>query len=302
MKLLYSDQFVLPLPDGHRFPMVKYRMLREGLSQLEGFLLEEAPLATRSEILLAHESDYVERVFSGQITLAEQREIGFPWSPEMVERSCRSAGATIAACQTALIEGVAANLAGGTHHAYAHKGSGFCVFNDSVIAARVIQKEVLKDIERLLQVLVIDLDVHQGDGTASILEGDDSIFTFSMHAQRNYPFQKEKSDLDIALPDQCGDMDYLDLLAQGLKEVDQRFMPELIIYLAGADPYEGDRLGRLSLSMSGLFQRDQYVFNWARDRHIPVAITMAGGYAHQIQETVAVHAQTIKTARGYQWV
>jgi acetoin utilization deacetylase AcuC-like enzyme len=225
---------------------------------------------------------------------AEQKEIGFPWTAQMVERSRRSAGATIAACRAAIEQGVAANLAGGTHHAHADHGEGFCVFNDAAIASRLMQAE-----RRVKRVAIVDLDVHQGNGTASILASDESVFTLSLHGENNYPFKKETSDLDVALPDGTGDDVYLVALRDALAELFRRFSPELIIYLAGADPHEGDRLGRLKLTMGGLAARDRMVLDEARRRGIPVAITMAGGYGKNIQDTVAVHVQTIAIASHY---
>jgi acetoin utilization deacetylase AcuC-like enzyme len=302
MRAYYSDHFVLPLPPGHRFPMVKYQLLRERVSTFPGLFLEEAPIASIEQLQLAHDSDYVERVLSGMLSPAEQREIGFPWTELMVERSRRSAGATIAACQTAWQEGISANLAGGTHHAYAYKGSGFCVFNDAAIASRAIQIQLQGVLGRKARIVIIDLDVHQGNGTASILKDDLSIFTLSLHGEKNFPFRKEASDLDIGLPDGCDDAYYLEALSRGLQEMEQLFDPDLVIYLAGADPHEGDRLGRLSLTLEGLKTRDEMVFSWAAFRHLPLAITMAGGYGVQIEQTVDVHVQTIKTAMGYAWV
>ena len=296
MKAFYADHYVLPLPTGHRFPMEKYKKLRDLVSQLDGVQLENAPTATDTQILYAHDASYLIKVLQGSLSPQEQQEIGFPWSPQMVERSRRSAGATLAASKTALKEGIAANLAGGTHHAYRNKGSGFCVFNDSAIAARAIQKEI----NAKLKVAIIDLDVHQGNGTAAILENDPSIFTFSMHGENNFPFTKEVSDLDIGLPDETGDATYLAALHQGLEIMSERFKPDFIIYLAGADPHEGDRLGKLSISTDGMRQRDECVFQFGLDREIPIAFSMAGGYGKEIQSTVDVHFQTIVTALRYQ--
>ena len=296
MKAFYADHYVLPLPTGHRFPMEKYKKLRDLVSQLDGVQLENAPTATDTQILYAHDASYLIKVLQGSLSPQEQLEIGFPWSPQMVERSRRSAGATLAASKTALKEGIAANLAGGTHHAYRNKGSGFCVFNDSAIAARAIQKEI----NAKLKVAIIDLDVHQGNGTAAILENDPSIFTFSMHGENNFPFTKEVSDLDIGLPDETGDASYLAALHQGLEIMSERFKPDFIIYLAGADPHEGDRLGKLSISTDGMRQRDECVFKFGLDREIPIAFSMAGGYGKEIQSTVDVHFQTIVTALRYQ--
>ena len=295
MKLFYTDVFVLPLPAGHRFPMAKYARLRERL-QASGEFGESdfrTPAAASTEQLCrAHEASYVARVGDGELSAAEIRRIGFPWSPAMVERSRRSAGATIAACRVALHEGCAVNLAGGTHHAHAAHGEGFCVFNDAAVAARVLQAEGL--VER---VAVVDCDVHQGNGTASICSGDASIFTFSMHGARNFPFAKATGDLDIELPDGTGDEVYLRHLAAALEQIFGDSRPELVIYLAGADPYHDDRLGRLALSFDGLAARDQMVLAACRRRGVPVAIAMAGGYARQIDDTVSIHSRTVLTAR-----
>lgn len=296
MKAFYADHYVLPLPEGHRFPMEKYKKLRDLVSQLAGVYLENAPSVTDTQILYAHDASYLIKVLQGSLSPQEQQEIGFPWSTQMVERSRRSAGATLAAAKIALKEGVAANLAGGTHHAYRNKGSGFCVFNDSAIAARALQKEI----HPRLKVAIIDLDVHQGNGTASILENDPSIFTFSIHGENNFPFSKEVSDLDIGLPDGTGDEFYLAALHQGLEKLEGQFKPDFIIYLAGADPHEGDRLGKLSITKNGMGQRDQCVFQFALDRQIPIAFSMAGGYGKEIQSTVDIHFQTIQTALQYQ--
>jgi len=296
LKAFYADHYVLPLPEGHRFPMEKYKKLRDLVSQLAGVYLENAPSVTDTQILYAHDASYLIKVLQGSLSPQEQQEIGFPWSTQMVERSRRSAGATLAAAKIALKEGVAANLAGGTHHAYRNKGSGFCVFNDSAIAARALQKEI----HPRLKVAIIDLDVHQGNGTASILENDPSIFTFSIHGENNFPISKEVSDLDIGLPDGTGDEFYLAALHQGLEKLEGQFKPDFIIYLAGADPHEGDRLGKLSITKNGMGQRDECVFQFALDRQIPIAFSMAGGYGKEIQSTVDIHFQTIQTALQYQ--
>ncbi len=295
MKAFYSDRFVLPLPPGHRFPMRKYRMLREAVARdVTGVEFEEAPHTTDGVLALAHHPQYIHRVAAGALSAEEQRAIGFPWSPEMVERSRRSAGATIAACRAAFDDGVAVNLAGGTHHAHADRGEGFCVFNDAAIAARLMQAE-----RRATRVAIVDLDVHQGNGTASILANDDSVFTLSLHGEHNYPFTKATSDLDVGLPDGCDDAAYLTRLDSALAELFSRFDPQLIIYLAGADPHEGDRLGRLKLTAEGLAARDRRVLDAARARGLPVAIAMAGGYGKDIEDTVAVHLQTISIAATY---
>ena len=276
--------------------MEKYSRLRDLVSAQENIELVEAPSATDTQILYAHDPSYLIKVIEGRLSPQEQREIGFPWSAQMVERSRRSAGATVAAAKAALQEGIAANLAGGTHHAYRDTGSGFCVFNDSAIAARTLQKEVSSS----LKIAVIDLDVHQGNGTASILQNDDSIFTLSIHGENNFPFKKEESDLDLGLPDGCNDEVYLRCLSECLDQLDARFKANCLIFLAGADPHEGDRLGRLKVSKEGMRLRDEIVFQYALDRQLPIAFSMAGGYGKEIESTVDIHFQTIKTALQFQ--
>ena len=295
MDAFYADHFVLPLPEGHRFPMSKYRLLRDGLSGVTGLRFCEAPAATDTQLLLAHDPVYVQKVVTGTLDAKEQREIGFPWTPGMVERSRRSVGATIAACESAMRDGIAVNLAGGTHHAYRDKGSGFCVFNDAAVAARVMQRQSGGE----FAVAVIDLDVHQGNGTASIFKNDPSVFTLSLHGEKNFPFRKEPSDLDVPLADGISDEMYLEALVGSLEHLQKVFKPKLVIYLAGADPHEGDRLGRLKLTDSGMLKRDQFVFEYAKKSGIPIAISMAGGYGHDIETTVAVHRQTVLEALRY---
>jgi acetoin utilization deacetylase AcuC-like enzyme len=297
MKAFYSDHFVLPLPEGHRFPMAKYSMLREGVAHaLLGVQLLEAPAATEGELALAHAPDYVQAVKLGTLSAQALREIGFPWTPAMAERSLRSVGASIAAARVALKEGIAGNLAGGTHHASANQGGGFCVFNDIAVTARVLQMEHLRVAKKTLQVLVVDLDVHQGNGTASIFAQDPSVFTLSMHGEKNFPFRKMPSDLDVGLPDGCTDITYLEALDKALQEMSERFRPDFLIYLAGADAHEGDRLGRLKLTEAGMAARDQRVFDWAHDANIPMVICMGGGYGHDLQTTVAVQMNTWRLA------
>ena len=304
MQAFYADHFVLPLPDGHRFPMAKYEMLRDQITaHLPSVRLQQAEPADDAALALVHDPAYIDAVRHGTLSAAQQREIGFPWSPGMNERARRSVGATVQACRVALSgEGVAANLAGGTHHAYADKGCGFCVFNDAAVAARLMQIERLRagidPPSRPLQVAIIDLDVHQGNGSARIFHNDPSVFTLSLHGARNFPFRKEPSDCDIDLPDGCTDAPYLAALEQGLTEVERRCEPGLVIYLAGADPHEGDRLGRLRLSDAGMAARDQRVFDWAWQRQLPVAMAMAGGYGHDIQTTVRVQLNTYRIAQA----
>ena len=294
MKVFYSDRFVLPLPEGHKFPMAKYaglraRILAEGIVQPHD--LHEAPAAAWEDLLLVHDRAYVEAVAAGTLPRETQRRIGFPWSPEMVERSRRSVGATIAAARTALDEGVAANLAGGTHHSFADRGEGFCVFNDVAVGARVL----LRDREAH-RIAIVDLDVHQGNGTAAIFQHDASVFTFSMHGEKNFPFRKEVSDLDVSLADGTGDDEYLALLRHHLDDVLNRHQPDFVFYLAGADPYEGDRLGRLKLTIEGLRNRDEIVFSTCQRRGLPVAVSMSGGYADDVQAIITIHANTIRAA------
>ena len=309
MRAYHSDQFVLPLPPGHTFPMSKYRLLREAAeTTLPGVRVIEAPAASDGELALAHDPDWITAVVEGTTSAAQQREIGFPWSERMVERARRSVGATVAAARSALFgedgvgEGVAANLAGGTHHAYAHKGSGYCVFNDVAVAARLMQAEWNRrqDVRRrLLRVIVIDLDVHQGNGTAAIFRDDPSVFTLSLHGAKNFPFRKEASDIDVELPDGCTDGPYLDALEAALVRAwasHAQALPGLAFYLAGADPHENDRLGRLKLSGGGLAERDRRVLQSLRERGIPVALSMAGGYGRDLAATVEVQRRTLAEA------
>lgn len=294
MKAFYHDHFVFPIPEGHRFPMSKYALLRGRI--LSASLLEPGDLiipeaASDEELLRVHIPDYVNRVASGQLSDKEMRRIGFPWSLQLVERSRRSVGGTISACRTALSEGWAVNLAGGTHHAYPDHGEGYCIFNDCAVAARAVQAE-----RRVKKIVVLDCDVHQGNGTAVIFKDDPSVFTFSIHGAKNFPFHKETSDLDLALADGTGDEAYLETLQRGLKESLALAKADLAIYVSGADPYAGDRLGRLDLSKAGLAERDRIVFEACWRAGLPVATVMAGGYARDVRDTVDIHFQTIRTA------
>jgi acetoin utilization deacetylase AcuC-like enzyme len=305
MKAFYSDTFVLPLPETHRFPMAKYRRLRERL--IEERVLTAGDLCVSDavawdDLRLVHVNAYVEQVAGGTLPPEAQRRIGFPWSPQMVERSRRSVGATLAAardvvgarCSTGsgpAVSRVAANLAGGTHHAFADRGEGYCVFNDVAVAARVLQRD-----GAIRRALVVDCDVHQGNGTAAIFRDDPSVFTFSMHGANNFPFRKEVSDLDVTFADGTGDDEYLTSLRAHLPRLLEAQQPDVAFYLAGADPYEGDRLGRLKLTMKALQARDQFVFDACRTRGIPVVVTMSGGYAADIDAIVTIHANTIKSA------
>ncbi|MFM7517936.1 MAG: histone deacetylase [Pirellula sp.] len=292
MKIYFTDRFVLPLPEGHRFPMSKYRRLRDRLIASPvhfGDVFLEPPAASIEQLSLAHDSEYVERVVHGDLTEKELKRIGFPWSPEMVERSCRSSGATLAAARAALGEGIAVNLAGGTHHAMRGAGEGYCVFNDAAVTIRTMVHEGL--IERAC---VIDCDVHQGNGTAEILGKDSNVFTFSIHCAKNFPSRKYPSHLDVDLQEGTGDLAYLAELEQGLAQVMSAGPYDLAIYLAGADPYVGDRLGRLALSKEGLRMRDRLVLDVLTERGIPIAVAMAGGYAPDVNDIVDIHAMTVQ--------
>jgi acetoin utilization deacetylase AcuC-like enzyme len=297
MHIYFAATHIQTLPAGHRFPMGKYELLRQRLAaELPQLQLALAEPASDGELALVHTPGYIDAVVNGSLSPAAQREIGFPWSDGMVERARRSVGATISAARTAMKEGVAANLAGGTHHAYADKGSGFCVFNDVAVAARLLQAEVAREKRNALQVAVIDLDVHQGNGTADIFRHDPSVFTLSMHGAKNFPFRKEASDIDIDLPDGCTDEVYLAQLQDALAQLEADCSPGLVFYLAGADPHEGDRLGRLKLSFEGLMARDRMVLDWAWQKRIPLAMAMAGGYGKDIADTVQVQMNSFSEA------
>ncbi|OGT58498.1 MAG: deacetylase [Gammaproteobacteria bacterium RIFCSPHIGHO2_12_FULL_63_22] len=295
MDAFYCHHFALPLPEGHGFPMAKYHLLHERVAahaDAWGIRLAEPPPATDDDLLRVHCPAYVARMLSGNAGHDEMRRIGFPWSERMVERSRRSSGGTIMALRSALAGGgIAANLAGGTHHASFGRGGGYCVFNDSVIAARHAQHHGLAR-----RLLVIDLDVHHGNGTAELCAGDDSIYTFSMHGARNYPARKPDSNLDLALPTGTGDAEYLDCLARYLPIAIGDSGADAVIYLAGADPFLGDRLGHLALTKAGLLERDRQVFRACRGLGLPVAVTMAGGYAARVEDIVDIHEQTIRLA------
>jgi acetoin utilization deacetylase AcuC-like enzyme len=293
LRVFCTDGFDLPLPPGHRFPLRKYAQLRERVAAIAADLLVVPPGATDAELALAHDAAYVAAVTAGQLDARALRRIGFPWSAAMVERSRRSTGATIAACRSALASGCGVSLAGGTHHAHRDHGEGFCVFNDAAVAARVMQRE-----GRAARVLIVDLDVHQGDGSAAILGDDDTVFTLSIHGRNNFPFRKQASRLDIELDDGTGDAAYLAALRVGLRRSLATSRPDLAIYLAGADPYAGDRLGRLALTKAGLARRDAYVFDTLGGDGVPVAVVMAGGYAEPIADTVDIHFTTVALALG----
>jgi acetoin utilization deacetylase AcuC-like enzyme len=293
VKAFYTDTFVLPLPEHHRFPMRKYAMLRERVAQeLSGTEELHVPhAATDEELLRVHTHNYLSRVQRGTLSAQEIRALGFPWSSALVQRSRRSNGATIEACRAALEDGMAANLAGGTHHAFSGHGEAYCVFNDSAVAARAMLAE-----GRVLQVMVIDCDVHQGNGSAAIFADDPAVFTFSIHGEKNYPSRKQESDLDIHLAEGTDDELYLEALDQGLQRTFDSMSADLAIYLAGADPFINDRYGSLAITKAGLRTRDRLVFDFCQQAAVPVAITMGGGYAKQVDDIVDIHFQTVREA------
>lgn len=292
MNIFTYDSFTFPLPEGHRFPAEKYRLLREAVEAAQVVppenLISPTP-ATPNQLRRAHSEEYLDKVQYGRLSPPEIRRIGLPWSPELVVRCQHSVGATIAACRTALQNGRSASLGGGTHHACWDEGQGFCIYNDTVAAARAMQAE-----GRARRVLVVDCDVHQGNGTAQITQGDETIFTFSIHGEKNFPFRKIPGDLDIGLPDDTGDDAYLAALEPALRTAVTRARADLVIYLAGADVHEQDRLGRLCLTKAGVGARDRLVLGLCRAAGLPVAVTMAGGYGRSLPETVAVQLQTIQ--------
>jgi acetoin utilization deacetylase AcuC-like enzyme len=288
MRAFAHDLFSYPLPEGHRFPLDKYRLVRESAERLDGVRVLDAEAATWKQLRRSHSDDWLVRVRDGRLERREQLALGLPWSPELVERSRRSTGATVMAARAALEEGVAANLGGGTHHAFADAGRGFCVFNDVVTALRELRAE-----GRVRRVLVVDVDVHQGDGTHSLLAGDAEAFTLSVNGWRNYPFRRVPGDLEVDLSDGTGDERYLEELGAALPEALRRARPELCFVLAGADPYEGDRLGRLALTKRGLRDRDVLVRDALAAAGVPVCLTLAGGYAKDIRDTVEINVNTL---------
>ena len=292
-----SAQYVIALPEGHRFPIAKYALLRDAVLA-EGVVapaaIHDPARAPLEDVRRAHDADYITRLVRGTMPAAEQRALGFPWSEGLVERSFRAAGGTLEAAMHALDAGIAMNLAGGTHHAFTTHGEGFCVLNDVAIAIRALRAQ-----NRIRRVAVIDLDVHQGNGTHAIFAGDEQTYTFSMHGRRNYPFRKVPGTLDVELEDGTVDTEYLELLNDALPRVLAAARPDMVFYLAGADPHEGDTLGRLKLTFDGLMRRDALVLDAARAIGVPVAIAIAGGYGANIHDTVRVHANTARVARSF---
>lgn len=294
MYAFFYDNQPLSLPPNHRFPAGKYALLRQWVIKhgvVEPDKLVAAPRVTRLQLRHAHDVDYIARMDNGRMTVGEMRRIGLPWSSELVNRVHHMVGGTIAAARRALRDGVAVNLGGGTHHACYDHGQGYCIYNDVMVAARTMQAE-----GRIRRALVIDCDVHQGNGTAEIARNDPSIYTFSIHGEKNFPFRKIAGDLDVGLPDGITDGAYLAALEAALATAFQSSQPDIVFYLAGADPYADDRLGRLSLSMEGLARRDEQVFSECRKRGLPVAVVMAGGYGRRIEDTVAIYGRTVATA------
>jgi acetoin utilization deacetylase AcuC-like enzyme len=288
--LYYTDHHEIPLPPGHKFPLEKYRLLRESLMREGGFHFVPAPLAEPEVIGLAHDAGYVDQFLAGMLSPAAMRRIGFPWSPQLVARSLASVGGTLAATETAMREGWGGTLAGGTHHAFRAEGSGFCVFNDIAVAILWLRRE-----GRARRAAVLDLDVHQGDGTAQIFQHDAAVLTVSVHGQNNFPFRKQRSRIDVELPDGTGDEEYLRVLDRVLPPV-LAFAPEVLFYQSGVDPLAADTLGRLALSHAGLQERDRRVMEAARGAGVPLVITLGGGYARPIEHTVLAHANTFRVA------
>jgi acetoin utilization deacetylase AcuC-like enzyme len=294
MRVFYTPRYYADIGEGHVFPIRKFELvrdllLRDGTLQAAD-IIEPLP-APIADVLLVHTEDYITRLRAGSLTPRELRRLGLPWSKALVRRSFLAAGGTIGAARSALNEGVASNLAGGTHHAFPERGEGFCVLNDVAIAIRVLRREQL-----IKRAAVVDCDVHQGNGTATIFETDESVFTFSMHGAKNYPLFKARSTLDVELPDETSDAEYLSTLAEHLPRVFAH-KPDIIFYLGGADPYVGDKLGRLALSIAGLRERDELVLKESQRRGVPVATVMSGGYAANISDTVEIHCNTIRAVR-----
>jgi acetoin utilization deacetylase AcuC-like enzyme len=295
MKVFYTPRYYADIGEGHVFPIRKFELVRDRLLA-EGTLspseIVEPREAAVEDVLLVHTEDYLTRLRAGALDARELRRLGLPWSKALVRRSFLATAGTLGAARAALVGGAASNLAGGTHHAFPDRGEGFCVLNDVAIAIRALGRD-----RSARRVAVVDLDVHQGNGTAAIFEGDPEVFTFSMHGAKNYPLFKQRSSLDVELPDGTSDGEYLDSLARHLPRAFEH-APDLVFYLGGADPYAGDKLGRLSLSIEGLRRRDELVLNECRARGVPVATVMSGGYAADINDTVEIHCNTIRAVKS----
>lgn len=297
MKIFYFDQHTFFLPEKHRFPAAKYGMLRQRVLAENVVLpenIQSPEPVSDTDLQRAHTEDYLHRFNNGLLTKAEIRLIGLPWSPELVQRVKYTAGATLAVCRHALDDGVGLSLGGGTHHACSDHGQGYCLYNDIVVAARALQAE-----GSVSRVLIIDCDVHQGNGTAEITAGDSSIFTFSIHGEKNFPYNKIPGDLDVGLPDGTGDDVYLDALSEALDTALSKSRPDLAIFLAGVDVHENDRLGRLALTKSGIGRRDEAVLSKCRALNIPVGVVMAGGYSCDLSGMVDIQVQTVRIAASF---
>jgi acetoin utilization deacetylase AcuC-like enzyme len=293
-KLVYHEEYDLHL-GSHVFPSQKYRLVRdallaENIASLEDFLKPE--LAADADVLRVHTTDYIHRIKSGTLTASEQMVLEIPAGPETVRAFWLAAGGSILAGQHAMQDGFAANIGGGFHHAYAGHGEGFCMIHDVAIAIRRLQAD-----GTIKKAMVVDTDVHHGNGTAAIFAKDDSVFTLSIHQERNYPSPKPPSNIDLHLPDRIGDDEYLSILGEGMFRAFDQFQPDIIFYVGGADPYREDQLGGLALTLDGLRERDRMVFQHARRHNVPVAITLAGGYARHVADTVRIHVNTIVAAR-----
>jgi acetoin utilization deacetylase AcuC-like enzyme len=287
MKLIYHDGYDLNL-GAHVFPSQKYRLIRDSLATLgHEFVVPET--ANDADLLLVHGRGWITRLKQGTLHDEELQRLEVPWSQRMADAFCLAAGGTTLAARCALTDGAAFNIGGGFHHAFANHGEGFCAIHDVAVAIRKLQQEQL-----IQRVLVVDVDVHQGNGTAAIFSGDDSVFTLSIHQLNNYPHYKPPSDIDVNLEDGVGDEEYLQLLDQAVEKALRRFEPELLMYVAGADPYKEDQLGGLALTIDGLKERDRLVFSIARHRKIPICVTLAGGYARRVEDTVTIHVNTAK--------
>ncbi len=294
MKVYYSDHYTLPLTDGHRFPMTKYRLLRDYLLE-QGILaaseLHESPLADEQTLALAHDPNYISAMRTGEIDIQIIKRIGFPWSYGLYERSCATVGGALQAALAASEDGIAGNLAGGTHHAHFDRGEGYCVFNDIAVATRYLHKH-----QKAQRIAIIDLDVHQGNGNSSILRQDPGVFIFSIHGEKNYPFKKVSSHLDVALPDGASDELFLESLEKGLNEID-KFSPDFIFYQMGVDPLKEDTLGKMNLTFEGLMKRDEQVLSFAFKRGVPISLALGGGYAKPIELSVMAYANTYRVAK-----
>lgn len=290
MRLWFCDQYELPLPPGHKFPTRKYRLLREALARDSLFTFEPAPFAREDTIQLVHDAEYVRAFLDGTLDARILRRIGFPWSENLVRRTLASVGGTLRAASDALEHGCGGNLAGGTHHAFPSEGSGFCVFNDMAVAIRSLQHE-----SRIRRAAVIDLDVHQGDGTAKIFSQDPDVVTLSIHGSNNFPFRKQESRIDVGLPDGTQDTEYLRAVGSVLPRVFE-VCPDIVFYQSGVDALASDKLGRLQLTHAGLLERDRMVFHACHARRVPCVITLGGGYSDPVELTVAAHANTFRAA------